>query len=80
MELEKVVRKISAQCKEKYKGNFRFAFFNDANNDLQIVCIISSEDIYGIGSNIFHLAGSVIVYGIISAFVFGLIRYLLGGV
>lgn len=36
--------------------------------------------IYGIGSNMFKLAGSVILYGIVSAFVFGLIRYLLGGV
>lgn len=51
MELEKVVRKIGAQCKEKYKGNIRFAFFNDANNDLQIVCIISYEDLYGIGAD-----------------------------
>jgi stage V sporulation protein AC len=36
--------------------------------------------IYGVGSNMFHLAGSVIIYGIVSAFVFGLIRYLIGGV
>lgn len=36
--------------------------------------------IYGIGSNMFKLAGSVIVYGIVSAFTLGLIRYLLGGV
>lgn len=36
--------------------------------------------IYGIGSNMFKLAGSVIVYGIVSAFILGLIRYLIGGV
>ena len=36
--------------------------------------------IYGIGSNMFKLAGSVIVYGVVSAFIFGLIRYLFGGV
>ena len=36
--------------------------------------------VYGIGSNMFKLAGSVILYGVVSAFVFGLIRYLLGGV
>lgn len=36
--------------------------------------------IFGIGSNMFKLAGSVIIYGIVSAFVFGLIRYLIGGV
>ena len=36
--------------------------------------------IYGIGSNMFHLAGSVIIYGVVSAFILGLIRYLLGGI
>ena len=36
--------------------------------------------IYGLGSNIFKLAGSVILYGIVSAWIFGLIRYLIGGV
>ena len=36
--------------------------------------------ICGIGSNMFKLAGSVILYGVVSAFVFGLIRYLIGGV
>ena len=35
--------------------------------------------IYGIGSNIFRLAGSVILYGIVSAWVFGSIRYLFFG-
>ncbi len=35
--------------------------------------------IYGIGSNIFKLAGSVILYGIVSAWFFGLIRYIIGG-
>lgn len=35
--------------------------------------------IYGVGSNIFKLAGSVILYGIVSAWFFGLIRYLIGG-
>lgn len=33
----------------------------------------------GIGSNIFKLTGSVILYGIVSAYVFGLIRYLIFG-
>lgn len=33
--------------------------------------------IYGIGSNMFKLAGSVIIYGIVSAWFFGLIRYLI---
>ena len=35
--------------------------------------------IYGIGYNIFKLAGSVILYGIVAAWFFGMIRYLLGG-
>ena len=37
--------------------------------------------IYGLGMNIFKLAGSVILYGIVAAWIFGTIRYLLlGGV
>lgn len=37
--------------------------------------------IYGVGANIFKLAGSVILYGIVSAWFFGIIRYLfLGGI
>ncbi|MGX8851564.1 SpoVA/SpoVAEb family sporulation membrane protein [Amedibacillus sp. YH-ame10] len=35
--------------------------------------------IYGIGGNMFKLAGSVLTYGISSAFVFGMIRFLLFG-
>ena len=31
--------------------------------------------IYGIGSNMFKLAGCVIVYGVVSAWFFGIIRY-----
>lgn len=33
--------------------------------------------IYGIGSNMFKLAGTVILYGVISAWIFGTIRYLI---
>lgn len=39
--------------------------------------------IYGIGSNMFKLAGSVITYGIVSAYVLGIFRYIIyviGGV
>ena len=36
--------------------------------------------IYGLGSNIFKLAGSVILYGVVSAWLFGMIRYFIGGV
>lgn len=35
--------------------------------------------IYGLGMNIFKLAGSVILYGIVSAWIFGTLRYLLMG-
>lgn len=35
--------------------------------------------IYGLGANIFKLAGSVILYGIIAAWFFGMIRFLIGG-
>ncbi len=31
--------------------------------------------IYGIGSNMFKLAGSVITYGIVSAYILGILRY-----
>ena len=34
--------------------------------------------IYGFGSNMFKLAGSVILYGVVSAWFFGMIRYLIG--
>ena len=33
--------------------------------------------IYGIGSNMFKLSGSVILYGVVSAWLFGIIRYLI---
>lgn len=33
--------------------------------------------IYGLGANMFKLAGSVILYGVVSAWFFGMIRYLI---
>ena len=39
----------------------------------------SEGPIYGVGNNIFRLAGSVILYGIVSAWFFGMIRYFIGG-
>ena len=33
----------------------------------------------GIGANMFKLAGSVIVFGVVSAYVFGLLRLIIGG-
>ena len=35
--------------------------------------------ISGFGSNMFKLAGSVILYGVVSAWFFGIIRYFIGG-
>lgn len=35
--------------------------------------------VLGIGANIFKLAGTVILYGVVSVYVFGIIRLLLGG-
>lgn len=35
--------------------------------------------IYGFGSNMFKLAGSVILYGVLASFIFGLIRFILIG-
>lgn len=39
----------------------------------------SEGPVYGVGNNIFRLAGSVILYGIVSAWFFGMIRYFIGG-
>lgn len=33
----------------------------------------------GIGSNMFKLAGSVIVFGVVSAYIFGFLRLIIGG-
>ena len=35
--------------------------------------------IFGIGSNVFKLAGSVILYGVVAAWLFGIIRYIITG-
>lgn len=35
--------------------------------------------VFGIGSNIFKLSGSVILYGVLSAYIFGIIRYVFFG-
>lgn len=36
--------------------------------------------IMGLGANMFKLAGSVIIFGVVSAYVFGFIRYIIMGV
>lgn len=43
-------------------------------------CALESKNegfIFGIGSNMFKLAGSVITYGIVSAYILGMIRYVI---
>ena len=35
--------------------------------------------IYGIGSNMFKMTGSVILYGVVAAWFFGTIRFIIGG-
>lgn len=35
--------------------------------------------VVGIGANIFKLAGTVILYGVVSVYIFGLLRLILGG-
>lgn len=35
--------------------------------------------ITGIGANMFKIAGSVIVFGVVSAYIFGLVRLMIGG-
>lgn len=35
--------------------------------------------IYGVGSNAFKLSGTVIVYGVLSAWLLGIIRFIIGG-
>ena len=35
--------------------------------------------VFGIGSNIFKLSGSVILYGVVSAYIFGIIRFMFFG-
>lgn len=36
--------------------------------------------VLGIGANIFKLAGTVVLYGVVSVYIFGLIRIMLGGI
>lgn len=36
--------------------------------------------VYGIGSNTFKLAGTVILYGVVSAWTFGVLRLIIGGI
>jgi stage V sporulation protein AC len=66
-------------------GAGTFVPISGFSNSLTSAALESKAEglIYGIGSNMFKLAGSVITYGIVSAYLFGIIRYfimLVGGV
>jgi len=51
-------------------------------HSVQSAAIDYKKDGYitGIGANVFKLAGSVILYGVVAAWFFGTIRYIIGGV
>ena len=48
---------------------------------MQSACLEYRKEglVMGIGSNMFKLTGSVIIYGVVSAYTFGIIRYLIFG-
>lgn len=74
-----VFDKISQKC-----GAGTFIPISGFANALTSSALESKSEglIYGIGSNMFKLAGSVITYGIVSAYILGILRYfvlLIGG-
>ena len=69
----------------QYFGAGSFIPISGFSNALTSAALESKSEglIYGIGSNMFKLAGSVITYGIVSAYILGILKYfvfLLGGV
>ena len=68
-----VFDKISQKC-----GAGTFIPISGFANALTSSALESKSEglIYGIGSNMFKLAGSVITYGIVSAYILGILRYL----
>lgn len=69
----------------QYFGAGSFIPISGFSNALTSAALESKSEglIYGIGSNMFKLAGSVITYGIVSAYILGIAKYLiyiLGGV
>ena len=50
-------------------------------HSVQSAMLDSKEDgpIYGLGASTFKLAGSVILYGVVSAFIFASFKYFIGG-
>ena len=74
-----VFDKVSQKC-----GAGTFIPISGFANALTSSALESKSEglIYGIGSNMFKLAGSVITYGIVSAYILGILRYfvlLIGG-
>ena len=68
----------------QYFGAGSFIPISGFSNSLTSAALESKSEglIYGIGSNMFKLAGSVITYGIVSAYLLGIIKYfvlLIGG-
>lgn len=68
----------------QYLGAGSFVPISGFSNALTSAALESKSEglIYGIGSNMFKLAGSVITYGIVSAYLLGIIKYfvlLVGG-
>lgn len=60
-------------------GAGTFVPISGFSNSLTSAALESKAEglIYGIGSNMFKLAGSVITYGVVSAYILGIIRYLI---
>lgn len=67
-----VFDKIAQKC-----GAGTFIPISGFSNALTASALESKSEglIYGIGSNMFKLAGSVITYGIVSAYILGILRY-----
>ena len=68
-----VFDKIAQKC-----GAGTFIPISGFSNALTSSALESKSEglIYGIGSNMFKLAGSVITYGIVSAYILGILRYI----
>lgn len=62
----------------QYIGAGSFIPISGFSNALTSAALESKSEglIYGIGSNMFKLAGSVITYGIVSAYILGILKYL----
>ena len=69
----------------QHMGAGSFIPISGFSNALTSAALESKSEglIYGIGSNMFKLAGSVITYGIVSAYILGILKYIvlsIGGI